>query len=167
MKKGNDFDPEEITVHRNLYTATEALMEILEDVLKNEEELANNENPIGIKARYLRYLKIVKKDNTVSERLIACYRPRNELFMTRKTKKSDDEKALEKERKVHDYYMSDIYTLLEDATIEEVEAYRDDEDEAVFRKYNKHTLELFGPDDVYEYIISEKKKENEAKDGKH
>lgn len=167
MKKGNDFDPEEITVHRNLYTATEALMEILEDVLKNEEELANNENPIGIEARYLRYLKVVKKDTPVSERLIACYRPRNELFMTRETKKSDDGKALEKERKVHDYYMSDIYTLLEDATIEEVEAYRDDEDEAVFRKYSKHALELFGPDNVYEYIISEKKKENEAKNGKH
>lgn len=167
MEKIKLLEPEDIVIHRNLYTATESLMEILEDILVNEEKVANEENPIGIKARYLRYLRIVKKDASVLECLIACYRPRNTVFISRETKKNDNEKAIKKEQKLHDDYMSDIYTLLEDATIEEVKEYRDDEDEAIFRKYSKHALELFGPDDVYEYIISVKKKEDGGKNGQH
>lgn len=144
---------------RNLYTATEILFEALEDVFNTEQELANEENPISARARYLRYLKIVKKDATVTERLIACYKPQADFFMTKDTVKKDNTKALEKEYEFHRNYMIDVYTMLEDASIEEVEKYREDEDKAVFRKYSKHLLELFGPDDIYQYIIDTKKPE--------
>lgn len=157
---------------RNLFTATNILNDALEDIFSTEVELANDENPISQRARYLRYLKIIKKDATATEKLIACYKPQADFFTTKKTARKDNEKAIKKESEFRYDYMADIYTMLEDATVEEVKAYRDDEDEAVYKKYSKHILELFGPDDVYQYIIDTKKsnktdKIERGKDGKN
>lgn len=78
----------------NFYIASEELLTIVNKLFDEAEKSANERNYLGRQASYIRYLKYVKKDPSIVEKLSALRNDDKNVFRTRKSEKEDKERLI-------------------------------------------------------------------------